>query len=87
MRSSSRCRTGDVVEVGQKVQAGLDMVAVGQSTPVVPVNITRGEPVDEVSFVDAGEDGFGGIQLDCVAGAIDAPRVALKILGEGQRLQ
>jgi hypothetical protein len=87
LRPGGGCRSGEVVEVSEQAEAGANLLALGQMRPSVLMDITGGEPVRDVARCDALQDSLGRGELGFGASAINAPRVALEIVGERECLE
>ena len=74
-----------MVELDQKVEPSLDVLAVCQFRPARLMHIAGRKAVFDGALTDVGEDRLGGDDVDGIRCAVEPPRVRLEVYGHRQR--
>src|SRR4029077_6664127 len=85
LASIRRCRR-EIAKLDEQIEAELHMRPVSQPRPIVLVNVAGRERGFDVAIADMRQYRLGGTDLDRVVSAIDTPRMAFEIVGEGDCL-
>jgi hypothetical protein len=70
---------GDPIEIDDEIEAGLDLVAIGEPGPIPLMQVARGEAGQEIALANPSENRLCGSELDLATGAISPTRMRLQI--------